>query len=401
MNALALLCAFVAVFSVFSTSSSGITFSPEHLIAHHISKRQTANNSAVMDPFLDCSTIIFDYQCGPSGYAQQLVDIGLGCGNDSYARGTADTCARNVNGKTCGEASVRFFSSNAELVSAGSCSDVIISGSCSSTCRNFLESTSSKLGCCVNVNINTTSSPFSGLFDYRLWNLCDVPLPPEFCEDQLSLDPPQNVQDCSSEEFVSRLVDYQCMPSVGQPLVNALLQDERCIIFATAVVDACSTNANGQPCAEVIGLDFLSISDDPLLGSLLTNCSDSVETCSPSCQSAVTNIADAYGCCVNIYNSTVTGIQLPSLSYSLWNSCGVDSPGFCNSSLTTSLDPSPTPTILASTDTPEETTTQETSASSTSPSTTLESDSPTSGSKVLTSVNWIVLLSLLHLKEFF
>ena len=170
-------------------------------------------------------------------------------------------------------------------------------------------------------------------------------------------------------------MDYQCTPSVGQPLVNALLQSDECTTFAaTSYVDSCATNANGQTCTEVMGA---SLEVDPLLSSLETNCAGSVDTCNPSCKSAITSIADSYGCCVNaVYNNSETGEQFSSLSYSLWNSCGVDSPGFCSSSLTT------LPQILPPNQGP----------------------SPTrhNGSRVLAPVNWIFAwASLLLLKQLF
>ena len=376
MNALALLT-FIAVFSVFE-SSPGAVFSPQDLVTHHIAKRQTT-----VDATIECSNLIIEYQCGPSGYAQQLVNIALSCRNESYARITAGVCARNENGETCGVAATTFLANT----NAASCSGAVTSGSCPSGCRNFLESASSNLGCCINTFINTTDNPnllalYSDVLDYRLWNLCDVPLPAAGCGNTLSLEPPQDAQDCTVEEFVSRLVDYQCSPSVGQPLVNAVLRNDRCNIFATLLVDVCATNANGQTCAEAISLDLIgSAATDPLLTSLSTNCAGLVDTCNPSCQSAVTSIADSYGCCVNVYNNSETGVVLPSLSYSLWNSCEVDSPGFCNSSLTTS------PLILPPT-------------TDQAPS---EFDSSTSNSLVLAPVyNWIVAwASLLLLKNLF
>ena len=280
----------------------------------------------------------------------------------------------------------------------------------------------SKLGCCISTIINTTDNrPFltlnSDQFDYRLWNLCDVPLPAAACGNTLRLDPPQISHECTTQEFKSLISDYQCMPSVGQPLVNVLLQN-RCSIYAISGIDACATNANGQHCVEVLGFDLIAGgSADPTVESLSDNCAGLVDTCNPSCHSAITNIADTYGCCVNTYNSTETGVQLSSLSYSLWNACRVDSPGVCNSSLTTSpivlppttTDPSlpttsnsPTTTFTVqtvSTDTPEESTDQYPSTNSPS---SLEFDASTSGSWVLAPVNWITAMAtLLHLKELF
>ena len=121
------------------------------------------------------------------------------------------------------------------------------------------------------------------------------------------------------------------MPRVGQPLVNALLSNRRCYPFAKELVDGCYVNPNGQFCTEII-----VSSSTNLLPTLRTNCISN-STCSSSCRSAVTNITRAYGCCVNFFNRSDVGIQYPSLSYSVWSSCGVESPGFCTSTLSGSV----------------------------------------------------------------
>ena len=446
MNALLTL---IAVFIVFE-SSPGVAFFPQDLIVHHIAKRQTADPQDL----IGCVATIIDYQCGTSGYIQQTVSIALGCRNESYARNSANTCARSENGESCGVATVRYLLSDTDHTNARSCSDNVILGSqaCPVACRTFLESVKSKLGCCINTYLNTTDSPLyefyshDRYFDYRLWSACGVPLPAMRCENNsISLNPPPNMQDCTEQELINHLVDYQCNPSIGQPLVNTVLQNERCNIFATRLVDACATNANGQACAAISFDIIASISTssqlfDALTGPVAMNCAEDINTCSAFCQSTFTNISNSYGCCINIFNNSEVG-QLSMLSYSLWNACGVDSPGFCSSSLTTSpssaspptsnplttsndpatistgqavstdslittsspvsIDPlttsnDPTTTFTIQTlsmDTSEGTTNQD--SPSNSPS---ALDTSTSGSRVLAPVNWIFAMAgLLHL----
>jgi hypothetical protein len=418
MNAITL-SIFITVVTALYDSSPGGAISTQDMTAHHITKRQTPPANDHSDPsqaLVECNAILMEHQCGLSGYAQQIANIALGCRNESLARNIANICARNENGETCRAAVTKFFVSDA--TNAGTCLSAVSSGSCPSNCSRFLESARSKLGCCINTYINTTDSPLSAVyrdeFDYRLWNLCDVPLPAMHCRNTIHLDPPQNTQQCTTQELRSLTVDYECTLSVAQPLVNALLQNNRCNMYAKALADLCSTNANGQYCAEAIGVELIiPTSTDPLLVSLLRDCAGLVDTCSQSCHSTITSIADAYGCCMNIYNSTETGVQLPSLSYSLWNSCGVESPGVCNSSLTTSPTDSPpttdppttfnNPTITiaiqtVSTDISEETSSQDASSNSPSP---LEFDTSTSDSGVVVPVNWIIAMTtLLHIKNF-
>ena len=306
---------------------------------YHVAKRQTTNDLTQQD-ILDCSSALIEYQCGTSGYAQRHVDIALGCRNNTYARNIANTCARSENGELCGTATLRFVSDETESANAATCAGAVTSGSCPSGCRSFLQSWRSKFGCCINTYVNTTDNPLYQLYreyvDYRLWNLCNVDIPAADCGNGLPLNPPANAQTCTSQQFFSRFIDYKCMASVGQPFVDAVLQNRRCYLYARLMMDGCASNANGQFCAEAIGLDLLeSVTTDSLLVSLTSNCF-STSSCSSSCRNAITNVDNAYGCCVNIYNNSAIGLQLPSLSYSVWNSCGIDSPGFCTSTLSAS-----------------------------------------------------------------
>ena len=94
--------------------------------------------------------------------------------------------------------------------------------------------------------------------------------PASDCGNSLPLNPPADAQTCTRSEFVRRTLQYQCMPSVGQPLIDALLQSgSNCDSFVTILVDGCATNANGQRCGDVISMDLIaSASSDSLLSTL-------------------------------------------------------------------------------------------------------------------------------------
>ena len=346
MNTFAIVSLFVlcAISCANRAHGSHADISPAHLsvgevtyLAHsRLLKRQTTAQD-----FTECTVAFSDYQCGSSGYAQGLINVALSCGNETLALDIANACAKSESGTFCDTATTRFLSNQTELTNAESCSGAVTSGSCPSSCRTFLQSARSRLGCCINTYINQTGSPLLALYsdyvDYRLWNLCNVDLPASDCGNSLPLNPPADAQTCTSSEFVSRTIQYQCMPSVGQPLVDIWLQsDSNCDSFATILVDGCATNANGQLCGDVISMDA-SASSDPLILTLASSCTSNT-TCNSTCRSAVMNINSAYGCCVNIYNSSTfgdLGVQFPSLSYNVWNACGVSSPGFCTSTLST------------------------------------------------------------------
>ena len=306
-------------------------------LTHRLVKRQT---TITPQDIADCSTIISDYQCGTSGYAQQIANIALGCRNYAYARHVSNACARSENGDFCGSATVRFdFDQSQSVGGAATCSNAVRLGYCPSTCRSFLQLASSRLGCCINTYINATDSPLLSLYsvyvDYRLWNLCNVPLPVADCGNTLPLNLPQYAQDCTVQELFRRFANYECMTSVGQPFVDTVLQNSRCYFIARSLVDSCATDdRTNQYCAVTIASGsngFSSGGSNPLLTSLTTNCySSSSSFCSSSCRISVINIANAYGCCVNVFNNS--GLQVPQLSYGVWKSCGVNSPGFCTGS---------------------------------------------------------------------
>ena len=303
-------------------------------LSHHLNKRQTTPS---LEDLAGCADTAFGYLCGSSGYAQGLVDIALGCRNDSFARDIAIRCSRTEGGDLCITQASRIVLDASLAVDASSCTDAVSSESCPSTCSSFLQSMSSRLGCCINTVLNTTESGMvDPLYDNRLWGLCNVPLPPSSsCENGLQLNPPQDTQQCTFQQLEAQSANYQCMPSVGQPFIDTLQQNSKCDGITQVIVEYCSVNQNNEFCVAVTGSDVTSDavmpSNNPMYMSLLTDCSSSSSTsCSPSCQSAISDISNSFGCCVNVFNDTNSGP--PELSYGLWNRCGMQTPGVCATS---------------------------------------------------------------------
>ena len=306
-------------------------------LSHHLAKRQI---TPTFEDLVDCANTAFGYLCGSSGYTQGLVDIALGCRNESYARDVAIGCSTIEGGGFCVTETLRFLLDASVAEDAPSCLGVVSLESCPSNCSSFLQSVSSRLGCCINTFLNTTESGVvDPLYDYRLWGLCNVPLPPmSSCENGLQFNPPQDAQQCTLQQLESQSATYQCMPSVGQPLIDALQQNSKCDDITQIFVDYCSVNQNNDFCVVVTGADITSDavmpSNNPLYSSLLADCSSSSSTsCSPSCRSAINDISNSFGCCVNVFNDTDSA---PSqLSYGVWSRCGVQTPGVCAASTLT------------------------------------------------------------------
>ena len=322
-----------------------------------IAKRQTVYDITTQD-VVDCISRTIEYQCGSSGYSQKVVDIATSCKNDSYARNTANTCARNEKGETCGAVTLKFLS---DQINAESCLDAVANDACPSDCRDFLQSAKNNLGCCVNAYVNKTDYPLFEEYrkhvDYRLWNLCEVDLPDAECKDSgIKFDLTNDVKSCTSQEVVTNFVRYECSADVGQSLVNNLMKNDRCYIFSSIMVDACSSNGNGQYCAESVGTDLTTnFVTDPYIIALNSNCGarDPDSGCSQKCKDSITDIKNAYGCCVNVYNDSSIGLQLAALSYSVWNDCDIKSPGFCEATQTIPTKP-PTLTTTESIQTASE-----------------------------------------------
>ena len=313
-----------------------------------IAKRQTVYDISTQD-VVDCVSRTIEYQCGTSGYSQKVVDIATGCRNDSYARNAANTCTRNDKGQTCGAVALKFFSGQ---TNAESCLGSVANDFCSSECRNFLQSAKDSLGCCLNAYVNKTDYPLFREYrehvDHRLWDLCDVDLPEEECKDSgIKVEFLRDVKSCTSQEILTNFVRYECAADIGQPLVDNLMKNDRCYIFSAVMVDACSSNGNGQYCAETIGTDLMNtFGTDPYVMALNSDCGarGTKSGCSPACKESINTIKNAYGCCVNVYNDSSIGLQLGALSYSVWNECGIESPGFCQQTQTIpTRPPIPTP----------------------------------------------------------
>ena len=334
VNLLAIVCVAAGMdpVSVVNAVQSSVWKVPR-LVHRHVEKRQTLSN-LTNEEFTRCESVAVDSQCS-SGYAQAIINVELRCGNMASARDTSLSCARNEGGQACGAAVLDLSVNDNQTQNAATCSGAVTQGSCPSTCRSFLQFARSMLGCCVNTYVNTTDSSvyfqYREYVDYRLWNLCNVDLPPADCGNALPVNPPSNVQTCTGTEYIRRITNHVCMPSVGQPLINALLRTSRCYPLARLFVDVCATNANGDFCL-VLNQDVLSNGSTNLF-TALDSCGVSTSTCTSSCRNTVSDARNTLGCCVNTLYNNSQGIQLPALSNSYWNLCGVETPGFCTSTL--------------------------------------------------------------------
>lgn len=160
----------------------------------------------------DCLTASLEYRCGSSNFQQQNIDIALSCGNETYAHSAANSCARNENGDVCGVAFTQFLVDDTEDVDHECLHSGIELNYCPLQCQNFLQSVKRRLGCCFNFYITNTSTNerYCQLADYRLWNFCSIDYPTE-CNSGLTLNLSADVQTCTSQQFLKRINEHECM----------------------------------------------------------------------------------------------------------------------------------------------------------------------------------------------
>lgn len=202
-----------------------------------------------------CSSVETDAYCS-SGLGQGELDISLHCGESiEDARSRYAHCTKSENGAFCG--SLFHLNRHRQQYIEGNCSGALTSNTCPSQCRTHLEDFKSKFGCCINVYLNSSSSTRLSV-NYRLWNLCGVPLPAMDCQNHgLTFDVPPNEQNCTRDELSQLYSALLCEPNIVQPYINDLLKDNRCsqiyLNCTKNLINSCSINPEGEFCALQIG----------------------------------------------------------------------------------------------------------------------------------------------------
>ena len=325
---------------------SGMNLLERDILKHHLNSihQITRRQAPTSQDLAYCNSIRNDAYCS-SGIGQRVADFDLSCGDSiETVRSSLSRCAKSESGAFCWSL-IQLNGPSQQYVDAN-CFGAITSNTCPPQCRTNLEDFKNKLGCCINAHLNG-SYYFPGtsrIVDYRLWNLCGVPLPAMDCENHgLTFNVPASAQNCSLEEFTSRKYAILCQPNVAQPYINGLLNDTRCsqinLNFSRDLINSCSMNTRGEFCYIQIEL-YKNGSTSHYVSTLNSNCDSEISNmpqsgCRPTCRNELVEIKDALGCCVNHYNKSYLDYpyDISSLAYGLWESCGVETPGFCESTL--------------------------------------------------------------------
>ena len=156
------------------------------------------------------------------------------------------------------------------MITGGNCSRVLTANSCPSNCRSLLlENFRSTFGCCINAYVNGTGPGLpshSYSLDYRVWNLCNVLLPPSACGNGPTINPLADVQNCTCEDLFNKYYSENlCLPKQCQAYFD-ILESSICGDSTTDIrsifEDICSVDTNRVPCGT---LYYRSLED------LLTN----------------------------------------------------------------------------------------------------------------------------------
>jgi hypothetical protein len=293
---------------------------------HHgqVVKRQSNDESTPtpVDSAI-CDAQIKDVECS-AGIQQGLVEAFLSCNRSiEEAQRDANSCAKGEGGQFCG--SLWELHRIRAWYIEGNCSRVLTANSCPSNCRSLLEDFRSTLGCCINAYVNGTGISYrSYSLDYRVWNLCNVPLPPAACGNGPTINPPDSVQDCTNEDQFNKFyVENLCLPEQRQAYIDVFGTSVCGGITPSSIESACFVDTNGVPC----GILYLQSLEDSTLEDLDSACSTSNVSCTSNCRDGIAATKNRYGCCLkSIWFNT----SAPSyLSPSVLRSCDIDLPGTC------------------------------------------------------------------------
>ena len=269
-------------------------------------------------------------------FAQSIIDAYAECGRtDLDQNGFIPVCGnKNEDGIFCIQ-----FEEEAEDFNAEINAECIVGDSnCTLACQSALEMARNRLGCCANDLLDTNTS--------ELWSQCGIDSP-GICTSGFNYTLAERDEPCTDQELNVHFFSRFCEPKFGQPFVDTHF-DCGMDMLASIYVDLCSFSESGELCIVAVMNQtdenrveaIMSVSNQGP-NALNTVCPNPEEVsgdlnCSSSCQSTLQNIREELGCCFNTYfnssNRTIVD-PIPYASYDLWSSCGVETLGLCESTL--------------------------------------------------------------------
>ncbi len=284
--------------------------------------------NAELNQLKECQAIISDEQCN-NGLIQESANVLLQCNQRQSADIVVGRCRRNSNGDYCNLASAYILDVNsaaAECLPSGE--------TCTTRCRNLLMLLRNDLGCCLNLEFNSTLSPLysPAVFTSALWSSCSVePVTEECTPSTAQITLTQIDSSCTGSNLFRRASSLICTRRYLQPILDRLT--EGCEPYRQAALEQCAIDELKQPCyvkASALSLQFQSA---------ITGCGNTdTSVCDAQCTERLETFAREGGCCINnFFNGSLAGIttiRYNWFSSQYWFQCGLDSPGFCETRLT-------------------------------------------------------------------
>ena len=298
-----------------------------------------------------------------SGFMQHEVDFELRfrclSGQDmKNVRSHYSQCAKSENGAFCGSLST---SDVEESLLKSRCSGVLSSNSCNPACTSLLKYMKSKLGCCINEHSRQFNDTKHEIYNHHLWSLCGVQLPPTTCKHHgLTFNKRETCRK-NPYELMSQYYSSLCANNgPGQALISSLRENRRCSTinlnshFVKSITRKCLVNSKGEDCLPQLNkyaialyernnLSYTNFGILALPIELISSHFCHIETnkdtdvCTLGCKNKLEEARNTLGCCLNYYNdSTSDRFDRRPLANGLWKSCGLETPGFCDSTLTLS-----------------------------------------------------------------
>ena len=244
----------------------------------------------------ECFDKTYLYTCSSSSYAQNGANIALQCGTDFdvYAENHAGSCARGRDGEFCFQL---LTYGEVNFTQVTDCSSVTNSSSCTSSCLSFLRSTVNAVGCCFKSLFNERVSERLIGRDIQIsLDVCNVVAPPA-CDSTVDITAPNDTESCTFDEFWGRTVEWLCSTAVGQPYIDALLENRACTPIARHYANTCGRGVNGKYCLELFRnsvnpfFPTKTAFEQPDLANAITQCANyssfQSESCPTSCKYAL------------------------------------------------------------------------------------------------------------------
>ena len=177
---------------------------------------------------------IYDAVCS-AGLLTAIIEIDLSCNTYSRGFGSVERIQMRVqemkmDSSYCQSAFALFdLNGIGQNYIKGNCSGAPASNSCPLGCRTILEDFRTRLGCCINSYVNGSGELSTSVsVDYRLWNLCNVPLVPTDCGNGPIINPPDIVRNCSEKEYFNKQYTQNICSERGRPYYINVIKKPRC-----------------------------------------------------------------------------------------------------------------------------------------------------------------------------